>query len=51
MKERKDTEKYRRKRKEIAKIFVENLKTLHKILTVLHFYLDHSNFFFIFFIL
>ena len=44
---RKDTEQDKRKRKEIA-IFIENLKTLHKILTVLQFYLGNSNFFFIF---
>ena len=33
------------KRKEIATSFVENLKTLHKSSTMLHFYLRKSNFF------
>ena len=37
------------KNKEIATIFVENLKTLHKILTVLQFYLGDSNFFIFFY--
>ena len=46
--EKRYTEKDRRKKKEIAKIFDENLKTLHKILTVLRFYLGDLNFFIIF---